>query len=281
MPGTIRARLQEISQRKGEILATPSCLQQPGEACPEQHRQHAAQYIQEKINACDEMTSFYIIGGTTRATECFMGDHGGDYSADCVLDNRRFTAPQGVHVRFFRPAGDAFGCSKPDLRLGPPAAAWRDQRPGPWRGRGMPQRHPHQVPGAPFGPGRAGGARPRDRRRGLPGDRGGCGGPARDRAQPPVPCRRHAEEGHPRHPQGGARDRDLRLHVRPRGRHHGEPRAGELERLSCHGRRLVRNRAARRGFPRRAGWAMDSVATAREEDAPWQATDPARSPPMC
>lgn len=67
-----------------------------------------------------KMASLYLIGDTAGATECYIDAHGGNYSADYVLDNRTFTVPQGVHVKFFQPAGYAFGCFKAELRSGAP-----------------------------------------------------------------------------------------------------------------------------------------------------------------
>ncbi|MBB5690094.1 hypothetical protein GXW77_08460 [Roseomonas alkaliterrae] len=66
------------------------------------------------------LSSLYLIGDTNGATECYIDAHGGNYSADYVLDNQTFTVPDGIHVKFFQPAGYAFGCFKAQLRDGPP-----------------------------------------------------------------------------------------------------------------------------------------------------------------
>lgn len=68
-----------------------------------------------------KLPSIYIIGNKMKsATEVFIDAHGGNYSADYVLDTQNFTVPAGVNVRFFQPAGYAFGCFKAELRSGPP-----------------------------------------------------------------------------------------------------------------------------------------------------------------
>ncbi|MBR0670111.1 putative adhesin [Neoroseomonas soli] len=67
-----------------------------------------------------KLSSLYIIGNTKGATECFIDAHGGNYSADYVLDNQSFRVPAGINVRFFQPAGYAFGCFKSELRSGAP-----------------------------------------------------------------------------------------------------------------------------------------------------------------
>jgi hypothetical protein len=67
-----------------------------------------------------ELSSYYVIGNTTGATECFIDAHGGNFSADYVLDNQSFTVPAGATVKFFQPAGYAFGAFKAELRNGPP-----------------------------------------------------------------------------------------------------------------------------------------------------------------
>jgi hypothetical protein len=67
-----------------------------------------------------KLASYYVIGNTKGATECYIDAHGGNYSADYVLDNKDFTVPKGIHVKFFQPAGYAFGAFKKELRNGPP-----------------------------------------------------------------------------------------------------------------------------------------------------------------
>lgn len=67
-----------------------------------------------------KLASFYVIGDTSGATECYIDAHGGNYSADYVLDNKTFKVPKGISVNFYQPAGYAFGAFKSELRLGAP-----------------------------------------------------------------------------------------------------------------------------------------------------------------
>lgn len=67
-----------------------------------------------------KLSSLYIIGSTKDATECYIDAHGGNYSADHVLDNLNFRVPAGVDVRFYQPAGYAFGGFKSELHNGAP-----------------------------------------------------------------------------------------------------------------------------------------------------------------
>lgn len=67
-----------------------------------------------------KLASLYIIGDTGGATECYIDAHGGNYSADYVLDCKSFTVPAGITVNFYQPAGYAFGAFKSELRQGPP-----------------------------------------------------------------------------------------------------------------------------------------------------------------
>lgn len=67
-----------------------------------------------------KLSSYIIIGDTNGATECYIDAHGGNYSSQYVLDNQSFTVPIGATVKFFQPAGYAFGAFKSELRSGPP-----------------------------------------------------------------------------------------------------------------------------------------------------------------
>ena len=67
-----------------------------------------------------KLTSYYVIGDTAGKTECFVDTHGGNFSADYVLDNKDFKVPTGVTLKFFQPHGRTFGAFKSELRLGAP-----------------------------------------------------------------------------------------------------------------------------------------------------------------
>lgn len=67
-----------------------------------------------------KLASLCVIGDTAGATECYIDAHGGNFSADYVLDNITFKVPTGLTVNFYQPAGYAFGCFKSELRLGAP-----------------------------------------------------------------------------------------------------------------------------------------------------------------
>lgn len=67
-----------------------------------------------------KLSSLYLIGDTTGASECYIDAHGGNYSANYVLDCSSFTVPKGITVNFYQPAGYAFGAFKSELRSGPP-----------------------------------------------------------------------------------------------------------------------------------------------------------------
>lgn len=69
------------------------------------------------------LSSFYVIGDTEDADECFISAHGSGYQADYVLDNENFIVPGGVNVRFYQPAGYALSCSTQQLRFGRPQQA--------------------------------------------------------------------------------------------------------------------------------------------------------------
>lgn len=59
--------------------------------------------------AVRKLTSLYIIGDTAGKSDCYICSHGGNYSADYVLDCSGFSVPTGVSINFYQPAGYAFG----------------------------------------------------------------------------------------------------------------------------------------------------------------------------
>jgi hypothetical protein len=66
--------------------------------------------------------SFYVIGDAKGASECYIDTHGKGYSNDYVMDNRSFRVPEGVHVKFYAPAGYALAAPSASLRFGSPIA---------------------------------------------------------------------------------------------------------------------------------------------------------------
>lgn len=81
---------------------------------------NASMHFKKNSAPVTKLTSYYVIGNTANATECYIDAHGGNFSADYVLDNMSFKVPAGISVKFFQPAGYAFGAFKSELRLGAP-----------------------------------------------------------------------------------------------------------------------------------------------------------------
>lgn len=69
-----------------------------------------------------QTTSFYIVGDTSTATECYVNGHGSAYDDDYVFDNRSFEVPAGVTIKFFQPHGFILGAGISSLRNGRPDA---------------------------------------------------------------------------------------------------------------------------------------------------------------
>jgi hypothetical protein len=67
-----------------------------------------------------KLWSYYIIGDTTNATECYITGHGGSFDSDYFVSNRTFKVPAGVTVNFYQPDGYVLGFGSAALRNGPP-----------------------------------------------------------------------------------------------------------------------------------------------------------------
>jgi hypothetical protein len=70
-----------------------------------------------------KLNSFYIVGDTTGATECYVFSHGGSFDEDYLLDNRSFTIPNEVIVEFYQPDGYMIKYTATRIRNGRPAKA--------------------------------------------------------------------------------------------------------------------------------------------------------------
>lgn len=66
------------------------------------------------------LPSIYILGDPKGKSECYVGAHGGGYSADYVFDNLTFRVPAGVTVCFTQPAGYSMAMPMASLRLQAP-----------------------------------------------------------------------------------------------------------------------------------------------------------------
>lgn len=69
-----------------------------------------------------KLSSLYIVGDTSNATECYLTGHGGSFDSDYFLDNKSFNVPNGVTVNFYQPDGFILGFGTKALRNGPPVA---------------------------------------------------------------------------------------------------------------------------------------------------------------
>ena len=67
-----------------------------------------------------KLSSFYIIGDTKGATECYLTGHGGSFDADYFVSNQSFKVPNGVTVNFYQPDGYILGFGTAALRNGKP-----------------------------------------------------------------------------------------------------------------------------------------------------------------
>lgn len=67
-----------------------------------------------------KLSSFYIIGDTKGATECYLTGHGGSFDSDYFASNRSFTVPKGVTINFYQPDGYILGFGTAALRNGKP-----------------------------------------------------------------------------------------------------------------------------------------------------------------
>ncbi len=70
-----------------------------------------------------KLYSYYIIGDTAAATECYLFAHGGSFKDDYVLDNQSFTVPAGVTVEFYQPDNYMLRFTATHLRHGAPQKA--------------------------------------------------------------------------------------------------------------------------------------------------------------
>ena len=66
------------------------------------------------------LSSIYILGDGSNTNTCFVGAHGGNYSADYVFDTKEFDVPANVTVEFTQPAGYSMGMQMSALRTGMP-----------------------------------------------------------------------------------------------------------------------------------------------------------------
>jgi hypothetical protein len=67
-----------------------------------------------------KLSSFYIIGNTKGATECYLTGQRGSYDSDYFVSNRSFKVPTGVTVNFYQPDGYILGFGTAALRNGTP-----------------------------------------------------------------------------------------------------------------------------------------------------------------
>jgi len=69
------------------------------------------------------LSSYYIMGNTAGATECYLFAHGGSFTEEYILDNQSFVVPNGVTIEFYQPDRYMLRFVGRDLRQGAPQKA--------------------------------------------------------------------------------------------------------------------------------------------------------------
>lgn len=95
----------------------------------EVHSKTSMKFDKSKNVPVKKLSSFYIIGDTTQATECYVFAHGGSFKDEYVISHTTFTVPKGVTIEFYQPDGYMVCFAAKALRTAAPVKAsegWQD-----------------------------------------------------------------------------------------------------------------------------------------------------------